>query len=188
MVQGEKESGAGGWRDLTGYLAVLAPEDRDRAGRYAALGLPEDAEGIERALLAFAAESPGATPAVFLATTGAQAGAAGDPDLAVRLGRAALDLASSEEDLRLAHASLAQTHFRNRREEEHLEAFVEHCWEAVRRGHAGNFCYERLAVLYEFRGDREAAREVCRRAIGALEAAGDARSAARFRKRLERLG
>lgn len=185
----ERESGgAGGWRDLAGYLAGLAPEERDRAGRYAGLDLRERAEEVEDVLRSLSAGSPDTTPAVFLATTGTQAGAGGDLDLALRLGRAALDLAASEEDQRLAHASLAQTHFRNRRDEGHLEAFVAHCLEAVRLGHAGNFCYERLAVLYEFRGEKEAAREVCRRAVGALEAAGDARSAARFRKRLERLG
>jgi hypothetical protein len=53
--------------------------------------------------------------------------------------------------------------------------------------HAGTFCYERLAALYEYRGDREETAGVCRRAVEVLEASGDARSAERFRRRLQRL-
>ncbi|CAN5156373.1 hypothetical protein BH24ACT19_BH24ACT19_05060 [soil metagenome] len=107
--------------------------------------------------------------------------------LARILGRAALDLAGGTEDLQLAHVSLAQTHFRNRRDEVELARFVEHCRAAIHAGHAGTFCYERLAVLYEYRGEREEAASVCRRAVEVLEAAGDPLSAARFRKRLGRL-
>jgi hypothetical protein len=187
LREGDGRRNADGWSAVGGFLAGLSIEERARVGRYSAVDLPEDAEGIGRTLRAMAEGRPEATPALFLATTGAQAGAAGDLDLGLVVGRAALDLAASEEDLRVAHVSLAQTYFRNRREEEHLEAFVGHCREAVRLGHAGTFCYERLAVLHEFRGEKDAAREVCRRAVEALEADGDARSAARFRKRLQRL-
>jgi Tfp pilus assembly protein PilF len=103
------------------------------------------------------------------------------------LGHAALDLAEGPEDLQLAHVSLAQTHFQNRRDEADLAAFVEHCRAAIEADHAGSFCYERLAVLYEYRGEIEEAVKICRRAVEVLEAAGDPRSAARFRKRLDRL-
>jgi tetratricopeptide (TPR) repeat protein len=177
----------GSWRELAAFLAALPDEDRVRASSHAALGLPADVESITAVLATYAAENPAATPSALLATTGARAGASGDLDLARALGRAALDLAEGSEDLQLAHVSLAQTHFRNRRDEADLAAFVEHCQAAIRAGHAGSFCYERLAVLYEYRGEREEAAEICRRAVEVLEAAGDPRSAARFRKRLDRL-
>ncbi len=177
----------GSWNELAAFLASLPDEDRDRASSYAALGLPADAEGIAVALSAYAAENPSATPSALLATTGARAGASGDLELARMLGRAALDIAEGPEDLQLAHVSLAQTHFRNRRDEADLAGFVEHCRAAIEAGHSGSFCYERLAVLYEYRGEKEEAVEICHRAVEVLEAAGDPRSAARFRRRLDRL-
>ncbi|MDP9455486.1 MAG: hypothetical protein CYG60_16080 [Actinobacteria bacterium] len=176
------------WEDLASFLAALDDEDRGRFSAHAALDLPEgEAEGILRTLRTYADASGDASPSSLLATTGAQAGAAGELDLAVTLGRAALDLAEKPEDLGLAHVCLAQTHFRRRRDGEELARFVEHCRAAISAGHAGTFCYERLAVLYEYRGEREEAEEVCRRAVEVLSAAGDDRSVARFRKRLERL-
>ena len=177
------------WETLASFLAALADEDRARFSAHAALDLPEggNPEGILRTLRAYADEGRDASPSSLLATTGAQAGAAGDADLAVTLGRAALDLADTPEDLGLAHVCLAQTHFRKRRDAEDLARFVEHCRAAIAAGHAGTFCYERLAVLYEYRGEKGEAREVSRRAVEVLSAAGDDRSAARFQKRLERL-
>jgi hypothetical protein len=152
--------------------------------------LPDNEKGIAAVLSAYAAENPSTTPSVQLATTGARAGSEGDLALARVLGQAALGLAEGPEDLQTAHVShvsLAQTHSRNRSDEADLAGFVEHCRAAIRAGHAGTFCYERLAVLYEYRGEREEAAEICRRAIEALVSAGDTRSAARFRKRLDRL-
>ena len=176
------------WETLASFLAALTDEDRGRFSAHAALDLPEGStEGILRILGAYADASRGMSPSALLATTGAQAGAAGDIELAVTLGRAALDLSDAPEDLGLAHVCLAQTHFRNRRDTEELERFVEHCRAAISAGHAGTFCYERLAVLYEYRGETDRAAEVCRRAVEVLSATGDDRSAARFRKRLERL-
>ena len=176
------------WESLASFLAALTDEHRARFSAYAALDLPEGStEDILRVLHAYAGTSPDLSPSSLLAATGAQAGAAGDGDLAVILGRAALDLAQTPEDLGLAHVCLAQTHFRSRRDPEELARFVEHCRSAVAAGHAGTFCYERLAVLYEYRGERGEAAGVCRRAVEVLSAAGDDRSAARFRKRLERL-
>jgi tetratricopeptide (TPR) repeat protein len=187
VIPKEPEELVGSWDELADFLASLPEEDHTRASSYGALGLPDDVEGIVTVLSAYAAESPSATPAVLLATTGARAGASGDLDLARTLGRAALDLAEEAEDLQIAHVSLAQTHFQNRRNEADLAAFVEHCRAAIEAGHAGSFCYERLAVLYEYRGEIEEAVGICRRAVEVLEAAGDPRSAARFRKRLDRL-
>jgi hypothetical protein len=175
------------WDDLAAFLASLTDEDRIRVSSYVDLDLTDDTEGVAAVLSAYATENPSATPSALLATTGAQAGASGDLDLALILGGAALDLAEEPEELQLAHVSLAQTHFRNRRNEADLEAFVEHCWAAIRAGHVGTFCYERLAVLYEYRGETEVVLKVCRRAVYVLEVAGDLRSAARFQKRLERL-
>ena len=177
----------GSWEELAAFLASLPDEDRARASSYGALGLPADAEGIATVLSAYAAENPSATPSALLATTGARAGTSGDLDLARTLGHAALDLAEEPEDLQLAHVSLAQTHFQNRRNEAGLAGFVEHCQAAIEAGHSGSFCYERLATLYEYRGQKQEALEICRRAVEVLEAAGDPRSAARFRKRLDRL-
>lgn len=175
------------WNELAAFLALLPDEDRVRVSSYTALGLPDNAEGIAAVLSAYAAENPLTTPSMLLATAGAQAGARGDLELAHSLGRAALELAEGAEDLQLAHVSLAQAYFKNRRDEANLEAFVEHCWEAIRAGHAGTFCYERLAALYEYRGEKEEAIKVCRRAVETLEAVEDFRSSARFQKRLERL-
>jgi hypothetical protein len=176
-----------GWDELATLLASLPDEDRTRASSYAALGLPADTEGVAAVLSAYVAENPSATPSALLATTGARAGTSGDLALARTLGRAALDLAEGPEDLQLAHVSLAQTHFYNRRNEADLKSFVEHCRSAIELGHAGSFCYERLAALYEYRGEKEEAAKICRRAVEVLEAAGDPRSAARFRRRLDRL-
>ncbi len=177
----------GSWEELASFLASLPDEDRVRVSSYAALGLPADAKGVATVLWAYAVENPSVTPSALLATTGARAGTSGDLDLARTLGRAALELAEGSEDLQLAHVSLAQTHFQNRRDEADLAAFVEHCQAAIEIGHAGSFCYERLAALYEYRGEKKEAAEICRRAIEVLGAAGDPRSAARFRKRLDRL-
>lgn len=175
------------WETLASFLAALDKDDRERFAVYAGLDLTEEGlEGILRVLLAHADRSEDASPSSLLATTGAQAGAAGEGDFAVTVGRAALDLASTPDDLGLAHVCLAQTHFRRRRDAEELAHFVEHCRAAIAGGHAGTFCYERLAVLYEYRGETDAAAEVCRRAVEVLSAAGDDRSAVRFRKRLER--
>jgi hypothetical protein len=175
------------WDELATFLASLPHEDRVRVSFYAALGLPDSAKGIAAVLSVYAAENHLTTPSTLLATTGAQAGTRGDLELAHTLGHAALELAEGPEDLQLAHVSLAQTYFKNRRDEANVEAFVEHCWEAIRAGHAGTFCYERLAALYEYRSKKEEALKVCRRAVEVLEAFGDFRSAAKFQKRLERL-
>jgi tetratricopeptide (TPR) repeat protein len=177
----------GGWETLASFLSALPEEDRARFSRYAALDLPDEPEALTATLRAYAAENPAATASGLLATTGAQAGFSRDLDLARSLGAAALEFAESPQERQLAHVCLAQAHFQNRREEEDLLAFEEHCRAAIDLGHAGTFCYERLAALYEYRGDREEAAEVCRRAVGALEAAGDARSAERFRRRLRLL-
>lgn len=176
------------WETLASFLAALDDGDRERFSSHAALDLPEEGfDGILRTLRAYSAASPGASPSSLLATTGMQAGAAGDRDLAVNLGRAALEMADTTGDRGLSHVCLAQIHFRARRDREELARFVEHCREAISAGHPGTFCYERLAVLYEYRGETGEAAEVCRRAVEVLHEAGDERSATRFRKRLERL-
>jgi thioredoxin-like negative regulator of GroEL len=187
VILKEPEKLIGSWDKLTTFLASLPDEDRTRFSSHAAVGLPADTEGIAAVLSAYATENPSATPSALLATTGARAGTSGDLDLARTLGHAALDLAEEPEDLQLAHVSLAQTHFQNRRDEADLKAFVEHCWAAIEAGHAGSFCYERLAALYEYWGEKKEAAKICRRAIEVLEAAGDPRSATRFRKRFDRL-
>lgn len=174
-----------GWRDAASFLAGLPDDERMLFSRYAALDVPESPEEMAGRLRAFAAENPTVTPSGLLAATAARAGR---PGFARRIGEAALELAEDREERQLAHVCLAQVHFQNRREQEHLASFVEHCRAAVDLGHAGTFCYERLAVLYEYRGEIEAAAAVCRRAVEVLEGAGDTRSAARFRKRLDRLG
>ncbi len=163
-------SGDGGaarsrWEELAAFLTSLSDKDRVRVSSHAALDLPDDEEGIAAVLAAYAAGSSSSTPSTLLATTGARAGASGDLDLARTLGRAALELAGGAEDLQLAHVSLAQMHFKNRRDEAELARFVEHCRAAIRAGHAGTFCYERLAVLLEYRGEREEAASICRRAV-----------------------
>ena len=135
------------WDELATFLASLSDEDRARFSSYAAIDLPVDAEGISTVLLSYAAENLAATPSVLLATTGTRAGTSGNLVLARTLGRAALNLAEEPGDLQLAHVSLAQTHFQNRRDETDLIAFVQHCRAAIEAGHAGSFCYERLAVL-----------------------------------------
>jgi hypothetical protein len=177
----------GSWEALASFLASLPQEDRARFSRYAALDLPAGPEALFATLRTYAAENPAATASGLLAITGARAGASRDLDLARSLGAAALEFAETPEERELAHVCLARTHFQNRREEVHLLAFEEHCRAAIDLGHAGTFCYERLAALYEYRGDREEAARVCRRAVEVLEAAGDARSAERFRRRLQRL-
>jgi TPR repeat protein len=175
------------WEDFAAFVASLSTEERERVGVYAAVEIPEDTDAIAEVLRDYAAAHPETTPATLLATTGSQAGYARDLDLSRRMGRAALGLAGTPEEKQLAHVCLAQAHFQNRREEADLEAFVEHCRAAIELGHAGTFCYERLAVLYEYRGDVEEAVAVCRRAVEILGAAGDERSAERFRAKLERL-
>jgi tetratricopeptide (TPR) repeat protein len=178
----------GSWEALASFLASLPEENRARFSRYAALDLPEGPpEALSATLMAYAAHNPAATASGLLATTGARAAFSRDLDLARSLGAAALALAETPEERELAHVCLAQTHFQNRREEEDLLAFEEHCRAATDLRHAGTFCYERLAALYGYRGDRKEALRVCRRAVEVLESTGDARSAERFRRRLQRL-
>jgi hypothetical protein len=176
------------WGRLARFLLGLSGEERARLSRYGGLGLPEgeDPEGVEEVLRAHGRET-GATPSGLLATLASGAAYSRDTGLALHTGRAALELAESAEDRQLAHVCLAQAHFQNRRDPRELEGFVEHCRAAVDLGHAGTFCYERLAALYEYRQDLRAAAEISRRAAEVLEASGDALSAARFRKRLRRL-
>ena len=176
-----------GWEDLARYLAGLPEKDRTRFSRYAGLELSGDEDAAVRTLRIYAAENPSVTPSGLLATTGAQAGFARESGFARRMGSAGLEFAATDEERQLAHVSLAQTHFQNRRDVEELRRFEEHCRAAVDLGHAGTFCYERLAALYEYRGNLEEAIRICRRAVEALEAAGDHRSALKLRKRLERL-
>lgn len=178
---------APGNRELARLLAALPEEDRARFSRYAALELPEDPEAVSAAFESYAAENPGTNPVELVALTGARAGSARDLDFARRVGAAALEAATTPEERQLAHVCLARTHFQNRREEPDLQAFVEHCHAAVDLGHAGTFCYERLAALYEYRGEIDRAIEICRRAMRVLEEAGDTRSAGAFQKRLDRL-
>ena len=177
----------GSWDELAELLSNLTREDRDLFSRHAALDLPSEPESATAVLRAYAAENPDATPSGLLATTASQAGFAGERGLARRMGAAALEFAGTNEERQLAHVSLAQVHFRDRREEEELAAFERHCRAAVELGHAGTFCYERLATLYEYRGEIESAISVCRRAVEALGGAGDHRSVGRFEGRLERL-
>ena len=175
----------GEWEDLVSFLATLPDEDRARFSRYAAIDLAEEPDAAT--LRAFAAENPLMTASGLLATTAARAGVGRDLAFAHLAGTEALELAETLEDRQLAHVCLAQAHFLNRRQEADLDAFEEHCRAAIDLGHAGTFCYERLAALYEYRGDREGAAGVCLRAVGVMEAAGDARSAERFRSRLRRI-
>jgi hypothetical protein len=177
----------GSWDDLALFLASLPEEDRARFSRYAAMDLPEEPDDIARTLRAYVVENPAATASYLLATTGAQAGLARDLGFARTVGMAALEFAETPEERQLAHVCLARSHFQNRRERADLLAFEKHCRAAVDLGHAGTFCYERLAALYEYRGDQQEAARVCRRAIETLEASGDARSAEQFRRRLQRL-
>ena len=175
------------WEPLASFLATLGDEARSRFSLHADLDLPENSESILLTLRAYATVNQGVTPSSLLSTTGMQSGASGDVELAVTLGHAALETADEPGDAGLAHVCLAQTHFRRRRDAEELARFVEHCRAAISAGHAGTFCYERLAVLYEYQGQTGEAIEVCRRAAEVLGGAGDERSAARFRKRLGRL-
>lgn len=175
-----------GWSELAGFLAALSEEDRGRFSRYAGLDLPPDEEGVARTLESYSASNPSDTPSGLLASTGAQAGFAGEPEFAVRIGRAALELAGSSQDRALAHVSLAQTHFQSRREEEELALFERHCRAAIDEGHAGTFCYERLATLYEYRGQLDEAERISRLAVEALREE-DPRSVGKFEKRLRRL-
>ena len=177
----------GSWEDLASFLAALPEEDRLRFSRYAAMDLSGEPDAVAATLQAYAAENPAATASGLLATTGAQAGLARDLGFAHLVGAVALELAETPQERQLAHVCLARSHFQNRREEADLLAFERHCRAAIDLGHAGSFCYERLAALYEYRGDREEATEVCRRAVEVLEASGDERSVERFRRRLRRL-
>lgn len=180
------ESRERAWSEAAGFVASLSDEQRERFSRYAGLDLPPDEESIARTLESYSASNPSDTPSGLLATTGAQAGFSGERDFGVEVGRAALDLAESRQDLALAHVSLAQTHFQRRREEEELALFEHHCRAAVSEGHAGTFCYERLATLYEYRGQLDEAERICRLAVEALEQE-DPRSVEKFHKRLRRI-
>jgi hypothetical protein len=177
----------GSWEDMAVLLASLPGEDRALFSRYSALEVPEDPCAVSAALQTYAAQNPAATASGLLATTGARAATGGDLGFARAMGTAALELAETPEERQLAHVCLAQIHFQNRREEADLLAFEEHCRAAIELGHGGTFCYERLAALYEYRGDAGEAARVCRRAVEALESSGDPRSAERFRRRLQRL-
>lgn len=176
-----------GWVDFADIISNLSPDNRALLSSFTALDLPEDPTAVADTLRAYAEQSPDGTPAVLLATAGSQAAQAGEEDFARRVGGLALGLAATSEERRIAHVCLAQTHFRRRREAAELEAFVMHCRAAMDLGHTGTFCYERLAVLYEYRGELDDAIEICRRAIEALFGAGDYRSAKRFQSRLDRL-
>lgn len=176
----------GSFEEAAFFLAALPAEDRARFSRYAALDLPEGVEGMTAVLEAYAAENSSG-PVELLALAGARAGVAGELGFARRIGRSALEAAGTDEERQLAHVCLARTHFQNRREVEDLASFVEHCRAAIELDHAGTFCYERLAALYEYRGELDRAAEVCRRAVEVLGAARDARSVGAFRKRLDRL-
>ena len=175
------------WEELARFLASLSQEDLDRFSRHAALDVPADPETAVAALRAYVDENPDTTPSVLLASTASQASFAGEGDFARRMGAVSLEFAETDDERQLAHVSLAQVHFKNRREEEELAAFERHCRAAVDLGHAGTFCYERLATLYEYRGEIEDAIVICRRAVEALGGAEDYRSAGRFEGRLERL-
>jgi hypothetical protein len=175
------------WDDLATLLASLPGEDRALFSRYAAVEVPEGRRAVSAALRTYAAQNPAATASELLATTGARAGSARDLAFARAMGSAALELAETLEERQLAHVCLAQIHFQNRREEADLLAFEKHCRAAIELGHGGTFCYERLAALYEYRGEPEEAAGVCRRAVEVLESSGDPRSAERFRRRLQRL-
>ncbi|CAN5511538.1 hypothetical protein BH20ACT10_BH20ACT10_13110 [soil metagenome] len=175
------------WSDAALLLASLSDEGRDAFSRHSGIALPddpEDPEGIEAALASHASEN-GGTPAELFASTGAMAGATRDTEFAVSIGEAALEMSETPDERQLAHVCLAQTHFRNRKEEKHLASFEAHCSEAIELGAAGTFCYERLATLYEYRKEYGRAAEVSRRAVDALA---DGRSVERFRGRLARLG
>ncbi|WP_273841553.1 hypothetical protein [Rubrobacter calidifluminis] len=174
------------WEDLAGYVASLPPEEQASFSRHAGMDLTGGQEAAARTLRAYAAGNPGVSPSSFLSSVCSQAAFACDTGMARRAGEAALQLAQSGEDRQLAHVALAQLHFQNRRDKGELDAFERHCLEAVRLGHAGTFCYERLTTLYEYRGQTGKAREICSRAIEVLEGAGDTSSADRFRRRLER--
>lgn len=176
-----------GWADLETLVSNLPPCDRALLSRYTALDLSADSGAVAATLRAYAERSPNSTPSVLLAAAGAQAAQAGEEDFARRIGDAALDLAADSEELRVAHVCLAQTHFRRRREAAELGAFIAHCRAAVDLGPSGTFCYERLAVHDEYRGDLDSAIEICRRAVEGLFTAGDTRSAKRFQSRLDKL-
>jgi hypothetical protein len=179
----------GGWSELAGYLSSLGGDDRERFSRYAGLDLPAspgNEEAVSELLESYAKSNPADTPAGLLATTGAQAGFAGDATFALRLGRASLELSRTADDRALANVSLAQTHFQGRRDEEELALFEHHCRAAIEDGHSGTFCYERLATLYEYRGWLDEAESVCRRAVEVLGRE-DPRSMGKFQKRLDRI-
>ncbi|ABG03822.1 Tetratricopeptide TPR_2 [Rubrobacter xylanophilus DSM 9941] len=166
-------------REAAEFLAGLAPRERALFSRLSGVALPAAPAGIERAL----AGAPAG--AVALLATAAARAAGEEPGLARRLGEAALRLARDRGERQLAHVCLAQVHFARRRNPEELAAFERHCRRAIELGHAGTFCYERLAALYEYQGRYGEALRVCERAVEAL--AGDALSARRFRSRAERL-
>lgn len=167
-------------KDMQELLGSLSPQERRLTTHYAGFDLEDDdIEGFRR--------ERGISESELLSATASQAAFGGDEALAQRLGQAALELAAADAERQLAHISLAQLHYRNRRDPQELESFEHHCRRAIELGHEGTFCYERLAVLYEYRGDIDAAKRICEKAVEALEGARDARSARRFRERLGRL-
>ena len=133
------------------------------------MDLPDDPDNVPATLWAYASENPAAIASGLLVTTGGQAGLARGLGSACAVGAAALEFAETPEERQLAHVCLALSHFHDRREEADLLAFEKHCRAAVDLGHAGTFCYERLAALYEYRGDREEAASICRHAVEVLE-------------------
>ncbi|WP_119068973.1 hypothetical protein [Rubrobacter indicoceani] len=182
MIDGQISEG---WRDLAHYLSALAAGERESVSAQTGWRLSEDPEETLRMLAATldlldgAASDFAALAGVRLALEG------GDRGLATKLGEVAVQLAGSVGERQLAHACLAQSAFRFRKDPESLAAFERHCEAAIALEHAGTFCYERLAVLYEYRGETESAVEVCEKAAAALSASGDGRSAERFRKKAQ---
>lgn len=175
------------WRDLIAHLSALDAEDRETLSRHTGTAISEDPDATEKALRG--SGTTDGSPAEFIALVGLRVGLEdADRGLATRLGGVSVQLSVSVGERQLAHACLAQTAFKFRKDPRSLAVFEEHCSEAMALGHAGTFCYERLSVLYEYRGEVGRAIEVCRRAEAALSGAGDTRSAGRFREKAESIG
>lgn len=175
------------WSEFADFLTALDREDRERFGRYAFLQLPETPDAAREVLQEYSRMNPETTPAELVATAVSQASAAGDREFARDLGPVALDAAGSDRERQLAHVAIAQAHFRNRKNPEEMAGFERHCRAAIEAGHAGTFCYERLAALHEYRGELEEVVSLCARATRVLREAGDERSAVRFEQRGERV-
>ncbi|AHY46028.1 Hypothetical Protein RradSPS_0745 [Rubrobacter radiotolerans] len=175
----------GRWREAADFVASLGAEDQEALGREIGTPVPEDPEEALEVLRLIGGED--STPSDALALAGVRVATSGERELSRRLGQAAAELAQTPEERQLAHACLAQSAFKFRKDPQSLADFERHCREAMDLGHAGTFCYERLAVLYEYRGETEEAIEVCRRAERVLAAAGDPRSAESFRERAEKI-